>query len=376
MTDAGMQCELDAATNLVGRYDSQLGEGAPTLILGSHLDTVANAGKFDGVLGVLLGLSLVELFHAENRSLPFAIDVICFCEEEGIRYAAPYLGSYAVAGQFDETLLDRIDEHGITMRQAIGDFGGNPNQLASAAYDPATVVGFIEPHIEQGPVLDRADLPVSVVSAIAGQTRAAVTFLGEAGHAGTVPIAARHDALVAAARWITAIETIASRDAQLFATVGCLTVEPNISNVIPEVVRMRLDVRHANDDKRQAAAAEMISQGEAIAQDRGLMFSLDWMQQQPAVATDAALSDILIGAIAECGVAVQPPMPSGAGHDAAVMASRFPMAMLFVRCRNGISHHPEESVRAEDVAVALEVLWRGVHCLADAATEGTADERG
>lgn len=362
MSEAGMRCRLDPVTNLIGRYDGSHGEQSPTLILGSHLDSVANAGKYDGVLGVLVGLAVVELLHAERVELPVAIDVIGFCEEEGIRFETPFLGSLAVAGRFDESLLERIDEYGVTMREAIAQFGGDPNNLPAAAYDPAGVLGYIEPHIEQGPTLDRDNLPVGIVSAIAGQTRAAVTFLGQAGHAGTVPISQRRDALAAAAEWITAVETIATGDDELFATVGCLDVEPNVANVIPEVARLRLDVRHARDDRRRAVHQEILSRGEAIAHRRRLTFAVDWLAEQSAVTADGRLSHELAESIKDCGVPLRD-LPSGAGHDAAVMATRFPSAMLFLRCRDGISHHPNESVREEDVAVAIEVLWRTVQRL-------------
>jgi allantoate deiminase len=364
LAHAGLAYRLDQSTNLIASYCINRAESPQALLIGSHLDTVPGAGKYDGVLGVLLGLGLLELLAAEHVELPFAIDLIAFCEEEGIRFATPFLGSLAASGQFEEGLLDCLDENGTTMREAIARFGGDPEHISACAYDPTRVLGYVEAHIEQGPVLDGANLPLGVVSAIAGQTRAALRFTGQAGQAGTVPIVARRDALVAAAQLIVEVERIATEDEELFATVGRIDVLPNIANVIPGEVELRLDVRHPDDATRKSAAEWIIARAVEVAHRRNLEFRIDWVQECSSIQAHAHLSGVLASSIADCGVDVRN-LPSGAGHDAAVMAARFPMAMMFVRCAGGVSHHPDESVREDDVALALEALWHFVHRLRD-----------
>lgn len=360
--EAGMTARLDPIGNLVGRLEGNEVGGQRVLIIGSHLDTVVDAGRYDGVLGVLLGLGLAELVRENRCKLPFAIDVIGFCEEEGIRYRTPFLGSLAAAGTFDSALLNELDVNEILMRDAISKFGGDPTAIESCSYDPLEVVGYLEPHIEQGPVLDREGLPVGIVTAIAGQTRASVEFCGEAGHAGTVPHDARRDALGAAAEFIGNVEQEACQTDGLFATVGCLEVEPNVANVIPCGARLRLDVRHAEDAIRQATWERLKIVAEQIARRRSVSFSVEWKEEHAAVESSSHLREHLLSAVERSGV--QPfLLASGAGHDAAVMGQRFPMAMLFVRSPGGISHHPDESVNKEDVAVALESMWHFVHSL-------------
>jgi len=369
MRDAGMTVHVDAAGNIAGRFfssDSVTKRNiAPrTLIFGSHLDTVPNGGAFDGVLGVLIGLAVAEHFSKpESTQLPFAIDVIGFSEEEGVRFAQPYLGSAAIAGLFDSAWLDRTDDQGISVSQAISDFGLSPQNIADAAVDPSTVIGFIEAHIEQGPVLESAGQPIGVVSSIIGQTRLVVEFLGVAGHAGTTPMTPRHDALVTAGHWIHEVNRTALSIDGIRATVGRINVWPNASNVIPGRVEASLDVRHAADDVRERSVAQFLALAALIAQNGGAGLSVKHRSDVDSVCFSKRLETLMCDAIdATTGTVVR--LPSGAGHDAAIMAKRFPTSMLFVRHPGGISHHPDERVDASDVGVAIDTLIDLVNRLA------------
>ncbi len=364
MEAAGMTVRRDAIGNVIGRLE---GGGRGTLVMGSHLDTVRGAGRYDGMLGVLVALACVE----RARPLPFAIEVIGFADEEGVRYGTAYLGSSVVAGRFDPAWLERRDADEITMAAAIRAFGGDVEALgaAGAGRDPADVFGYCEVHIEQGPALEARDLPVGVVSAIAGQTRARVTFGGVAGHAGTVPMALRRDALCAAAEWILAVEAEGRGEAAergedgLVATVGEVAVEPGAGNVIPDRARLSLDVRHGEDDARNAACERLRARAEAIAAARGVSVEWEPVQETAAVPCSPELTALLAGAVEAAGHRVVR-LPSGAGHDAAVMSTIAPVAMLFVRCAGGVSHNPAESVEADDVAVAIDVTTRFLERLA------------
>jgi allantoate deiminase len=351
MREAGMTVRRDAIGNVTGRR-----EGGPrTLLLGSHLDTVPNAGRYDGMLGVLVAIAAVQAVP----DLPYSIEVYGFADEEGTRFGTGYLGSSVVAGRFDPSALDSRDADGVTMRDALLAFGGDPSALAAALRDPADLLGYLEVHIEQGPVLEAAGVPLGVVTGIAGQTRAVVTFEGEAGHAGTVPMALRRDALAAAAEWIAAVEAIGRDTDGLVATVGELDVEPGASNVIPARVTASLDVRHLDDEIRVAAVARLRKRADAIAGERGAGLAWRVVQETPAALCDPALTDLLARAVG--GEPTH--LPSGAGHDAAVMSTIAPAAMLFVRCAGGISHHPDESVTAEDVGAAIEATTRFLRLL-------------
>jgi len=354
MRAAGMDARRDAIGNVIGRREPARGGSAGTVMLGSHLDTVVDAGRYDGMLGVLVALACVERL---GDDLPFAVEVYAFADEEGVRYGTAYLGSSVVAGAFDPAALQRRDADGVTMADAIEAVGGEPGALAAARRDAADLLGYVEVHIEQGPMLEAEDLPVGVVTGIAGQTRAEVAFTGVAGHAGTVPMALRRDALVAAAGWIVAVEAQAGTTEGLVATVGELRVEPGASNVIPARAALSLDVRHLDDTAREAALAALRDRAEAIAAARGV--AADWAEVQatPAVACSPALAGELEAAVEAAGVRIAR-LPSGAGHDAAVMSRLCDVAMLFVRCAGGISHNPAEAVTAGDVAVAIDVTSR------------------
>jgi allantoate deiminase len=350
MEALSMTVHVDAAGNLCGLWQPA-GAGGARLIMGSHIDTVPNAGAYDGILGVALALEWVAL--AQELALPLALEVIAFSEEEGVRFGVPFIGSRVVAGRFDPALLEFKDSDGVTMEQAILDYGLDPGHIAEAAVD-GDVLGFVELHVEQGPVLDSAGLSVAAVSEIMGQTRLSLKFTGQANHAGTTPMRLRRDALFAAAEWITAVETYALATEGLVATIGKLSVDPNASNVIPGVAQLSLDVRHPDDTSRNDAVDSLLAKANVIAARRGLTATCVREMDQPAVPMDERLTAFVTEAIDACGLRVKT-MPSGAGHDAMVMAARMPAAMLFLRSPGGISHHPAETVLEEDVEAALHV---------------------
>jgi allantoate deiminase len=361
MRAAGMTTRVDAIGNQIGRYDAARPE-APTLLLGSHLDSVRDAGRYDGILGVLAALAFVERLHARGERLPFAVEVLGFADEEGLRYHSAYLGSSVFAGTFDRETLSLTDADGISMADAIRAFGGDPDMLAASAWR-GHAVAYCEVHIEQGPVLEARDLPVGVVSGIQGQSRIDVRMTGQAGHAGTVPMAMRRDALCAASELVLAVEALAHRTEGLVATAGQLSLYPGASNVIPGEVALSLDVRHPDDSVRAAACVELAAKASAIAGARGVTCEWRELQAHASVPCDAHLRDLLAGAIEDQGYPVLT-IASGAGHDAVILSSLAPIVMLFVRCAGGVSHNPAESVAEADVAVALDVLERFVALLA------------
>lgn len=353
MRQAGMTVRRDAIGNVVGRREG----GDRTLLLGSHLDTVPDAGRYDGALGVLVALAAVEA----AQELPFALEVYGFADEEGTRYGTSYLGSRVVAGSFERALLERVDADGVALADALRTFGGDPDGLSEARRAPADLIGYCEVHIEQGPVLETRDTPLGAVTGIAGQSGVGVGFVGAAGHAGTVPMALRRDALGAAAEFVLAVEDVGRSIDGFVATVGKLSVEPGAANVIPGAATLSVDARHLEDAVRVAAVERLHERASEIAQARRV--SLRWqVRQTPAVTCDPALTDLIAHAVGSDAVR----LPSGAGHDAAMMASICPVAMLFVRCAGGISHHPDESVSVEDVAAAIDATTRFLR-LVDAA---------
>ena len=362
MERAGMTVETDAAGNLRGVYPADRTAGSRRLIIGSHLDTVPNAGAFDGILGVIMAVALVE--QLDGRRYPFTIEAVGFSEEEGVRFGAPFIGSRALAGTIDEELLDRQDAGGHSVREVIRQYGLNPDNRAAAAATRDSA-GFLEFHIEQGPVLDALDLPLAVVNAIVGLTRCEVTFDGEANHAGTTPMAARRDALAGAAEWMVQVERLARETPQLVATVGKVVAEPGASNVIPGRCRATLDLRHGDDAQRRGAFEVMTRLAHAVGAGRGLRVTVEPRLDQNAVPMDLAMTAQLAAAVEQCGYPVHR-MTSGAGHDAMIVASRMPVAMLFVRSPRGVSHHPDETVRVEDVAAALRVGAAYLEAFADA----------
>ena len=360
MESLGMTVQTDAAGNLRGLWQPPGASSAKRLILGSHSDTVPNAGAFDGVLGVTLALEWAQL--AQELKLPLAIEIIAFSEEEGVRFGVPFLGSRAVAGRFDPALLALKDADGITLGESIREFGLDPGLIGDAALDP-DALGFVEMHIEQGPILESERLSVAAVTGIVGQSRLTLEFRGQANHSGTTPMHLRSDALAGAAEWITAVESEARNTDGLIATVGKIEVEPNAANVIAGAARASLDVRHADDASRKAAVESLLASAQAIAGKRGLALESAQQLDQPAVPMDEHLTAYLADAIVAAGLPDKR-IPSGAGHDAMVMAARVPTTMLFLRSPGGISHHPDETVREEDVEAALNVGRRFLQRLA------------
>jgi allantoate deiminase len=364
MREAGMTVRLDPIGNLVGHF-AAAAEGAPLFLLGSHLDTVPDAGKYDGILGVLLAVAAVKSLN--GRPFPFAIEVLGFSEEEGIRFGAAYLGSKAVCGCFEGELLNRVDANGISMSAALRDFGLDPDRLAAAAYLPGKVLGYLEAHIEQGPVLEAQNVSLGIVEAIVGQSRLWLTFAGKAGHAGTQPMELRRDALAAAAEFVLAVERHARDVPGLRATVGSIAALPGAVNVVPGVSRLSLDVRHADDTTRDQAISHLLSAAEAIGKARGIVVLVERGDEQGATPTDPQLTNLLC-TVAESSGYRPFRMVSGAGHDAAIMAGLAPAAMLFLRSPGGISHHPEEAVLPEDACAALAVIVAFLNRLAGEST--------
>jgi allantoate deiminase len=355
MEQLGMSVSVDAAGNLRGLYPART-PGARRVIIGSHLDTVPHAGAFDGILGVVMGIAMVDALT--SLRMPFAIEVIGFSEEEGVRFGVPFIGSHALVGTVDESLLALCDSQGSSVADAIRSFGLDPARLPEAQL-ANNILGYLEFHIEQGPMLESLNYPLGVVEAIAGQSRINVSFAGKAGHAGTTSMKLRRDALAGTAQWVTLVESVAASTSGLVATVGRLEIEPNARNVIAGSVLASLDVRHSDDAVRRHAVERMLNEAERIAADRGLVFASQQQLDQPAVAMNTILVERLACAVKSAGYAVHR-MPSGAGHDAMVLATRIPAAMLFLRSPGGISHHPDENVLAEDVKAALNA---GMHFL-------------
>jgi allantoate deiminase len=350
MSAAGMVVRVDAAGNIRGVYPAASTAPAPRLFIGSHLDTVPNAGAFDGVLGVVMGGGLIELLG--GRRFPFSIEVVGFSDEEGVRFGEPFIGSRAFAGTFDPVMLALQDVRGRRLDDAIRDYGLDPDRLPAAQAEPSAA-GYLEFHIEQGPILDELNLPLGIVEAIVGQTRVDVAFTGMANHAGTTPMLSRHDALAGAAEWIVSVEHAARTTTGLVATVGRVHVHPGTGNVIPGRCELSLDVRHADDGSRVRAASDIEAAARDIARRRALDVSWAVRLDQPSVVMDGSLTEALARSVERAGF---PPhrLFSGAGHDAMVVARRMPVSMLFMRSEKGISHHPDESVRDDDVAAALE----------------------
>jgi len=357
MRDAGMAVEIDGVANVVGRYAAAAGPAAArTLLVGSHYDTVVDAGKYDGRLGILTGLVVIEHLNRTGRRLPFAIELIAFSEEEGLRYSASYIGSTAVAGSFDRSLLARRDEAGVSLAEAIAKSGFDPDAISSLARRREDLAGYLEVHIEQGPVLLQEGLPLGVVTAIAGGCRFVVTVTGEAGHAGTVPMGLRHDAAAAAAEIVLAVERRCTGVATLVGTVGKMQVPGGATNVISGRCELSLDIRAADDATRDAAVADVRAEIAAIAQRRGVTIDIRETQRTGAVACSPRVQALFAQTIGRLGVKPRF-LPSGAGHDAVSFGPITETGMLFVRCGNGgVSHSPRESITAEDADLGARVL--------------------
>jgi hydantoinase/carbamoylase family amidase len=365
MRRAGLITEIDAVANVVGRYPTR-DQAARALILASHYDTVRNAGKYDGRLGVLTALVVAGHLKRLGRKLPFHLDVIAFSEEEGVRFSSSFLGSCAVAGRFDSKLLERRDAGGVSLAAAMREAGLDPGKIPALGRRREELVGYLEVHIEQGPVLLEERLSAGIVSAIAGSVRMMITVTGTAGHAGTVPMARRHDAAAAAAELLLYVEKRSAQAPTLVGTVGQLAVPDGAINIIPGRCELTLDVRAGDDATRDAAMSDIMAEIDRIAARRGVSFDCREVQRTAAVRCSSHLQSVLSDALTRVGV---PPrqLPSGAGHDAMMFDGLTETAMLFVRCGNGgVSHSPREIVTAEDADIAARVVLDAVLQLAEA----------
>lgn len=354
MSMAGMTPRLDAIGNVVGRYEGA-SPGLPALMLGSHLDTVRDAGRYDGMYGVVASIEAVAALHDAGERLSFAVEVMGFADEEGVRFQSTLLGSRAITGTLDLSVLEREDRAGVTMAEALHEFGLDPGKVADAARRPDELLAFVEPHIEQGPVLEDEDLPAGLVTAIAGATRYAVSITGRAGHAGTVPMALRQDALAAASEVVLALEARCSGVDGLVGTVGHLAVMPDAVNVIPGRVDLSLDIRAGDDTARHAAVQDILAAFEEICARRGLACEVTPTHDAASSACAPWLMDQIGEALTANGLEPRR-LPSGAGHDAMAMAELTDMAMLFLRCEGGVSHHPDENITVEDADMGVRVL--------------------
>lgn len=355
MQQAGMQTWQDAAGNQWGRYKST-NPDAKTFVFGSHLDTVPNGGKYDGMLGVVAPLTVVQYCHDQGIRFPFHIDIVGFGDEEGTRFGSTLLGSRALTGRWQEDWRNLRDKDQVSLPDALKNFGSSFENIAQAKLDPTTLLGYLEVHIEQGPVLENQALPVGWVTAIAGAKRYDITVNGMAGHAGTVPMPMRQDAMTACSEMVLAIESIASEHA-VVATVGRMDVKPGAVNVIPGQVAFSLDIRSEYDDMRDKALDAILAKMRDIAERRRVDINWQMTHKANAVHCNPALSQTLAQAIELNGIKPMS-LPSGAGHDAMAMDAICPVSMLFVRCKGGISHHPGESVTHADVQSTLQVLQR------------------
>jgi hydantoinase/carbamoylase family amidase len=354
MEKAGLQTHIDNIGNLRGKLELAP-QSKKTFVIGSHIDTVANAGKFDGPLGVILGLDLLEQIAATKPNLPFNLEAIAFSDEEGVRFHTTYLGSKVVAGSFDSSVLNKQDAAGITLKKALKTIGGYPEKLAEDAIDPEDWIGYFEVHIEQGPVLYEKDIPVALVTSIAGQNRIEITLKGMAGHAGTVPMNMRCDALCGAAEFILESEKYAaSLKGEVVATVGKLNIPNPASNVIPGTVNLTLDLRSATETTLETAEKNLKNLAEEISKKRKLQLEWNLIQKTEPVNCSPKLNELLAESIAESGYEVVK-LVSGAGHDAVPISKVAPATMLFVRCFEGISHNPLENAELKDVAAAIQV---------------------
>jgi len=355
MRSAGMRAKFDAIGNVVGRYDASTAD-APAVVLGSHLDTVRNAGRYDGLFGILSAIACVRALHAADRRLPFALEVVAFGDEEGVRFGVTMSGSRALAGTFDPAWLNRTDADGVSFADALRRFGGDPDAVPELRRARGEILAYVEAHIEQGPVLLDAGLALGVVTAIAGASRARIRVTGLSGHAGTVPMSGRRDALTAAAEMVLAVEQRCHARAALVGTVGQLTVRDGAANVIPGNVEFTVDVRSGDDSERLDAVTDLRRTCHEIALRRRCEIAWEEYYAAAAAPCNAALQAQLARSIEAHDIA-PPSLPSGAGHDAMAMAAVAPMAMLFVRCGNGgISHHPDEILAVEDADIATTVL--------------------
>jgi allantoate deiminase len=358
MKEAGMEVRIDAVCNVIGRYEGKT-QGAPAILLGSHIDTVVDAGKYDGNLGVLAAIGAVADMASRDERLDHAIEVIAFGEEEGVRFPTHLLTSSALVGTLESTVFDARDADGVSVREALVAAGGNADAYRSCARKRSDVAAYLELHIEQGPVLHDKGHAAAAVTAIDGAIRLIVGLRGFAGHAWTVPMGFRRDALAAAAEMIVAIERLGGSQAGLVATVGRVDARPGAPNVIPGRVEFTVDMRSPSDAVRHRAQRELLALLRDIAVRRRIELETRIYQEVPATALDQSITAAVGEAIVACGLDL-PELSSGAGHDAMMMAKLCPSGMIFLRCKDGISHNPAESITAEDADVGVRVLLETV----------------
>ncbi|MFO1351470.1 MAG: allantoate amidohydrolase [Gammaproteobacteria bacterium] len=356
MKEAGMRAGFDGVGNVIGRYEG-VQPGLPALMIGSHYDTVRNAGKYDGALGILSAIACVEALHRAGERLPFAIEVAGFAEEEGVRFGATLIGSRAVAGNFDYGVLAKTDAAGVSVAAALRDFGLDPDAIGAVARKRGEVLAYLEIHIEQGPVLLSEGLALGIVTAIAGASRFQIRIEGQAGHAGTVPMRLRHDAAAAAAEALLFVERRCRSDERLVGTVGKLQVPNGAVNVIPGVAEFSLDLRSGDDAARRAALTEVLAEFDAIGARRGVTFNIVRTHDAGACTCAPWLMEQLAQSLRGLGIPERR-LPSGAGHDAMALAALTDVAMLFVRCGNdGVSHHPDETMTVADAELSTLALF-------------------
>jgi len=363
MTQAGMSVHVDALATVVGRFEGGDPAGK-TLLIGSHIDTVRNAGKYDGNFGVISAIAAVDRLKRDGVKLPFAIEVLAFGDEEGVRYPTTLTGSRAIAGTLDLAALEDKDVDGITRREALVRFGTDPNYAPQQARDPARVLAYVEVHIEQGPVLEAQGFPVGIVTAINGATRGTITIIGKSGHSGTEPMSMRRDALTAAAEMILAIERIGRNKRGLVTTVGRIETPRGAVNIVPGAVDMTLDVRSPSDSDRHEAVERIESEIAAIAVRRGVTTKFVRSHDMPAAPCDPSLMDALEHSFQHLGF-MPYRLASGAGHDAMAFCGRIPIAMIFSRCKAGVSHNPAEYASPGDMEAATAVLYDFIQTLSD-----------
>ena len=373
MRRVGLTVRMDAVGTMHGLLPAG-GDGPRArkrLLVGSHLDTVVDGGRFDGNLGVIAGIVAADEIQARGIALPFGLEILAFGDEEGVRYPKTLISSSAIAGTVDTGVLELTDADGMTMRNALAEFGADAEHIMAEAYTPADVLGYLELHIEQGPVLEQANEPIGVVSAIASQGRYRFNVRGEAGHAGTVPMGVRHDALAAAAEMMLAIEQVAKKGARssLVATVGEIKATPGASNVIPGSVAFSLDLRAADDEARAAAASEIRAIVRQIGIKRGVVVGIETVHEKPVAVCAPRLRKAIAAAVESVTGAKPREMMSGAGHDGQAMVHLTDIGMIFVRCRAGISHNPLEFVAVADIGLSIEAL---IQTIVEIAGEGTA----
>lgn len=355
MQQAGLAVSLDAAGTLIGRLEGP--DGTPTLLMGSHQDSVREGGAYDGIMGIVLPLLALMKLRAHGTRLPFAVEVLAFADEEGVRFPTALMGPRALAGTFDMAALDMCDSDGISLRAAMEGFGLDPDAVSALKRDPAQVMGWIEVHLEQGPVLEAAGQSLGIVTAICGIERSSLVLTGEAAHAGTMPMELRHDALAGAAEFLLAVEERARSTEGLLANVGTLQVRPGVVNAVPGDVSLSLEIRAPSDDARERAGAALSKTASKITMRRGLGLAMQRTYSQPATPCAPKMMERLANAAHGLGYAI-PYLASGATHDTSAMADLCPVGLLFTGCRNGVSHNPDELVPVDAMAAGVLVLER------------------